>query len=100
MGTIRQIPVALSCFAEQTKIVELLDEKLSSIDAMDLELSDQIVRSDGLRHSILKRAFSGQLVDQDPKDEPASVLLERIKAEKEDQENDKKNNKKNNKRKD
>lgn len=38
-------------------------------------------RTKALRQSILKQAFSGQLVAQDPKDEPASVLLERIRAE-------------------
>lgn len=42
-----------------------------------------VVKSWGvLRQSILKKDFSGQLVPQDPNDEPASVLLERIKAEK------------------
>ena len=35
-----------------------------------------------LRQSILKKAFSGQLVQQDPNDEPASILLDRIKAQK------------------
>ena len=39
-------------------------------------------QSEALRQSILKKAFSGQLVAQDPKDEPASVLLARIQAEK------------------
>jgi len=34
-----------------------------------------------LRQSILKKAFSGQLVPQDPHDEPASVLLDKIRAE-------------------
>ena len=38
-------------------------------------------RAERLRQSILKQAFSGQLVPQDPDDEPASVLLERIRAE-------------------
>ena len=38
-------------------------------------------QSEALRQSILKRAFSGQLVSQDPHDEPAAVLLERIRAE-------------------
>ena len=39
--------------------------------------------SEALRQSILKKAFAGQLVAQDPRDEPASVLLDRIRAERE-----------------
>jgi type I restriction enzyme S subunit len=38
-------------------------------------------RAERLRQSVLKRAFEGKLVPQDPNDEPASVLLERIRAE-------------------
>jgi hypothetical protein len=38
-------------------------------------------RAERLRQAILKRAFEGNLVPQDPNDEPASVLLERIRAE-------------------
>jgi type I restriction enzyme S subunit len=45
-------------------------------------LDSEISHSEALRQSILKKAFSGQLVPQNPNDEPASVLLERIRAEK------------------
>jgi type I restriction enzyme S subunit len=44
-------------------------------------VDEELVRIVSLRQSILKQAFSGQLVAQDPADEPASVLLERIRAE-------------------
>jgi len=47
-----------------------------------------------LRQSILKRAFEGNLVAQDPNDEPASVLLERIKASREQEQPKKKAKKK------
>ena len=43
----------------------------------------ELKRSNSLRQSILKKAFSGELVSQDTHDEPANILLERIKAEKE-----------------
>ncbi|MCO7247258.1 restriction endonuclease subunit S [Halomonas sp. Mc5H-6] len=68
--------------AEQAEIVRLLDEKLDAADALEAEIDASLTRASALRQSILKKAFSGQLVPQDPNDEPASVLLERIKAEK------------------
>ena len=49
---------------------------------MEELIQNSIAQIDALRQSILKKAFSGQLVPQDPNDEPASVLLERIQAEK------------------
>lgn len=52
-----------------------------NVDRMRLVGTQQAARSKTLRRSILAAAFSGQLVPQDPDDEPASVLLERIKAE-------------------
>ena len=58
------------------------DATLSAIEKTESEIRDQISRGELLRQSILKKAFSGRLVAQDPNDEPASVLLERIQAEK------------------
>ena len=67
---------------EQNEIIRILDEKLSITDQMEPDIDQELRRAEALRQSILKRAFSGQLVEQDPNDEPASVLLERIRAEK------------------
>ena len=75
------VPVTSS--AEETAVVVEIEEKLSRIDRALEEVDTQLAKSKALRQSLLKRAFSGQLVAQDPSDEPASVLLDRIKAEKE-----------------
>ncbi|KAA2312747.1 hypothetical protein E0K93_16520 [Puniceibacterium sp. HSS470] len=72
--------------AEQAEIVRLLDAKLEAADALGAEIDDALTRADAMRQSILKKAFSGQLVPQDPDDEPASALLEQIKAEKAERE--------------
>ncbi len=48
----------------------------------NLRVNTEITKSESLPKSILKKAFSGQLVPQDLDDEPAAVLLERIRAEK------------------
>lgn len=67
---------------EQIEIVRILEEKLSLTDYFFKDIGSEIEKSEALRQTILKKAFSGQLVPQDQNDEPASVLLERIKAEK------------------
>lgn len=83
MGTIRQIPVALPSLAEQVEIVRIIGSKLEAADVMEGEIDAGLARAEALRQSILKRAFSGQLVSQDASDEPASILLERIHADSE-----------------
>ena len=78
---IRKLPIPLPSRSEQDEIVNSIDEMLSEADRMDCDIDIQLAKSSALRQSILKQAFSGQLVAQDPTDEPASVLLERIRAE-------------------
>ncbi|OIP14738.1 MAG: hypothetical protein AUK53_04940 [Betaproteobacteria bacterium CG2_30_59_46] len=70
---------------EQQKIVEELESKLSEIDQLDQTIKTSLQQAEALRQSILKRAFSGQLVAQDANDEPAAVLLARIRAVREAQ---------------
>lgn len=72
----------LPCLEEQKVISNLLDSSLSNIDQLDQTITTALQQAEALRQSILKKAFSGQLVPQDPSDEPASMLLERIRAEK------------------
>lgn len=65
----------------QAALVAEADARLSVIQAVDDEVALQVARVASLRNAILRRAFSGQLVSQAPNDAPASVLLERIRAE-------------------
>ncbi|MEU8668151.1 restriction endonuclease subunit S [Streptomyces anulatus] len=65
----------------QKELVLRCDELLSGVDAMDREAARTLKRAENLRRAILNRAFTGNLVPQDPTDEPASALLARIQAE-------------------
>jgi len=77
-----QIPIALPPIIEQEKIIEEIERYFSLADAVYKALDNGLKLSERLRQSILKKAFAGELVPQDPEDEPAAALLERIKAEK------------------
>ncbi|TNB47115.1 hypothetical protein FF124_13105 [Martelella lutilitoris] len=79
---IRKMPLPLYGVEEQAEITRILDDRLSAADALEAEIDAGLNRADVLRQSILKQAFSGKLVPQDPNDEPAADLLARIKAEK------------------
>ena len=76
------IPVAPT--EEQYKIQEKSLSILSAIEQYDIDTEDLSKIINKLRIKILDLAICGQLVPQDPADEPASVLLERIRAEKEE----------------
>ncbi|WP_417607187.1 restriction endonuclease subunit S [Primorskyibacter flagellatus] len=84
---LQELQVPICSAAEQSEIVRILDARLEAADALEAEIDAALTCADALRQSILKKAFSGQLVPQDPDDEPASALLERIKAEKKEREN-------------
>ena len=80
-GDIKAMPVPICSPSEQAEIVRLLDACLDAAGALEVEVNAALIRARALRQSILRRAFSGQLVPQDLNDESASVLLERIKTE-------------------
>jgi type I restriction enzyme S subunit len=68
---------------EQEAIVKEAKRRLSVLDEVEAEVEANLKRAARLRQAILKRAFEGKLVPQDPTDEPASELLARIRAERE-----------------
>ena len=76
---------ALPPLPEQEQIVSELERHLSVADEIEATIGAELTRAGRLRQSILKHAFTGKLVLQDPNDEPASVLLEKIREEKENQ---------------
>ena len=76
------LPFPLPPLPEQQAIVSEVESRLSIADEVEKTVAAELKRAERLRQSILKKAFSGGLVSQDPNDEPASILLERIRAEK------------------
>lgn len=77
-----ELPFYIPPYQEQQEIINRIESIYSAIDACELIITSELRRAKSLRQSILKRAFEGKFMPQDPDDEPASVLLERIKAEK------------------
>jgi type I restriction enzyme S subunit len=78
---IRAISIRVPPIQTQQLIIGTIGQISTQIDALESCTTTELQRGAALRQSILKKAFSGQLVKQDANDEPASVLLERIRAE-------------------
>jgi type I restriction enzyme S subunit len=87
---VERIPMPLPPLEEMQAIVLLLEEALAQIDKQEGAIELSLKQSTAQRQNILRAAFSGQLVPQDPNDEPASVLLARIRAERAQRAADKK----------
>ncbi len=83
------IPVPLASAPEQHQIVQEIEFRLSICDRLETTITENLTRAEALRQSILKQAFEGKLVPQDPNDEPAEKLIERIRQEKRQQTNGK-----------
>lgn len=94
LENMKEVPVALCSKEEQHQIVSKIERRFSVADEAEKIVDRSLKEAERLRQSILKRAFAGKLVLQDPNDEPASVLLERIKAEKAKLEAERKSEKK------
>jgi type I restriction enzyme S subunit len=80
-GRFADMEFPLPPLEEQTEIVRRARGALDQITRMEERLSANFADLDQLDQSILAKAFRGELVPQDPNDEPASVLLERIRAQ-------------------
>lgn len=83
--TLAEFEIPLPPLAEQKRIVAKLETLFTQLDAGVNALKAELIRAERLQQSILKHAFSGKLVPQNPNDEPASVLLEKVEEEKEQQ---------------
>lgn len=83
LSTLQRAPVPLAPLAEMSRIATSILRSIESARRLETAYKAIQETSDTLEPALLAKAFRGELVPQDPNDEPASVLLERIRAERE-----------------
>lgn len=89
-GTVKAISVPTTSLENQNEIVQEIESRLSVCDKVEESITESLEKAKALRQSVLKKAFEGTLLSEqeiaacktEPDYEPASVLLEKIKAEK------------------
>lgn len=81
LGFLKSFEINLPSLEEQTEIVRRVEQLFAFADQLEAKVASAKSRIDHLTQSILAKAFRGELVPQDPNDEPAGVLLERIQAQ-------------------
>ena len=80
-GKFSTLPIPIPSLEEQIAVASEVERCISIAHAIETAIEQSLAHSERLRQSILKQAFEGKLVPQDPNDEPADKLLERIQAE-------------------
>ena len=83
LRSLRTVAIPVAPPEEQCALAETIRNQLAGIRSVESALANELSRASRLRQSILHRAFTGDLLPQDPDDEPASELLERIASERE-----------------
>ncbi|MBJ7900688.1 MAG: hypothetical protein GC158_12390 [Cyanobacteria bacterium RI_101] len=81
---IKSIPIYLPTLQEQQEIVNRIEKLFKSVEVIEQNYQKAVKLLERLEQATLAKAFRGELVPQDPKDEPASVLLERIQAQRQE----------------
>ena len=78
---IKSLSIPLPSLAEQRRIAAEVERRLSVVSELEAAVAANLAPAGRLRQAVLKRAFEGRLVQQDPNDEPVTELLARVKAE-------------------
>lgn len=84
VGSMKRAPLALPSIKEQTEIVRRVKTLFAYADRLEARYAAARAQVEKLTPATLAKAFRGELVPQDPNDEPASALLERIRAQRAD----------------
>lgn len=80
LSGLADLPLPLPPHAEQEALIREVERRLAAADRLATSLDRQLDRARATRQSLLSEAFTGRIVSQNPQDEPASILLDRIRA--------------------